>query len=51
MTDLHGWITQQVDHVEQLIGENEWPPSQTDAAATCTTSSTTSIGERPRSRA
>ncbi|MEU7416678.1 hypothetical protein [Streptomyces antibioticus] len=28
MNDLHGWITQQVDCVEQLIGENEWPPSQ-----------------------
>ncbi|WP_432130644.1 hypothetical protein [Streptomyces tendae] len=28
--DLHAWITQQVDHVEQLIGENEFPPSQTE---------------------
>lgn len=30
MTDLHGWITQQVDQVEQLLDENEWPPSQED---------------------
>ncbi|MCM8552325.1 hypothetical protein [Streptomyces sp. STCH 565 A] len=29
--DLHAWITQQVDHVEQLIDENEFPPSQTAA--------------------
>lgn len=28
--DLHAWITQQVDHVERLIDENEFPPSQTD---------------------
>lgn len=28
--DLHAWITQQVDHVERLIEENEFPPSQTD---------------------
>lgn len=28
--DLHAWITQQVDRVEQLIGEGEWPPSQED---------------------
>jgi hypothetical protein len=28
--DLHAWITQQVDQVEQLIEENEWPPSQTE---------------------
>ncbi|MEU4051240.1 hypothetical protein AB0F09_18835 [Streptomyces olivaceus] len=28
--DLHTWITQQVDHVERLIGENEFPPSQTE---------------------
>lgn len=28
--DLHAWITQQVDAVERLIGENEFPPSQTD---------------------
>lgn len=26
--DLHAWITQQVDTVERLIEENEWPPSQ-----------------------
>lgn len=26
--DLHAWITQQVDRVERLIEENEWPPSQ-----------------------
>lgn len=26
--DLHAWITQQVDEVERLIEENEWPPSQ-----------------------
>ncbi|MEU8902209.1 hypothetical protein [Streptomyces mirabilis] len=30
MTDLHGWITQQVDHVERLLDENEWPPSQSE---------------------
>lgn len=30
MTDLHAWITQQVDRVEQLLAENEWPPSQTE---------------------
>lgn len=28
--DLHAWITQQVEHVELLIDENEFPPSQTD---------------------
>ncbi|GHC38135.1 hypothetical protein GCM10010348_76800 [Streptomyces anthocyanicus] len=28
--DLHAWITQQVDHVERLIVENEFPPSQDD---------------------
>lgn len=28
--DLHAWITQQVDRTEQLIGENEWPPSQVE---------------------
>ncbi|MDX2757895.1 hypothetical protein [Streptomyces europaeiscabiei] len=28
--DLHAWITQQVDRVERLIEENEWPPSQRD---------------------
>jgi hypothetical protein len=28
--DLHAWITQQVDHVERLIDENEFPPSQTE---------------------
>ncbi|MCX4816755.1 hypothetical protein OG601_47405 [Streptomyces sp. NBC_01239] len=28
--DLHAWITQQVDHVECLIEENEWPPSQAE---------------------
>ena len=28
--DLHAWITQQVDTVERLIDENEWPPSQAD---------------------
>lgn len=28
--DLHAWITQQVDRVEQLIDEGEWPPSQTE---------------------
>lgn len=28
--DLHAWITQQVDAVERLIEENEWPPSQSD---------------------
>lgn len=27
--DLHAWITQQVDTVERLLGEGEWPPSQT----------------------
>lgn len=26
--DLHAWITQQVDCVERLIEENEWPSSQ-----------------------
>jgi hypothetical protein len=30
MTDLHGWITQQVERVEQLLAENEWPHSQAD---------------------
>lgn len=28
--DLHAWITQQVEQVERLIDEGEWPPSQTD---------------------
>jgi hypothetical protein len=28
--DLHAWITRQVDRVERLIEENEWPPSQTE---------------------
>lgn len=28
--DLHAWIIQQVDHVEQLVSENEWPPSQAE---------------------
>lgn len=28
--DLHTWITQQVEQVERLIEENEWPTSQTD---------------------
>ncbi|MFC9268933.1 hypothetical protein ACFTXJ_14320 [Streptomyces zhihengii] len=28
--DLHAWITQQVDEVDRLIEENEFPPSQTD---------------------
>lgn len=28
--DLHAWITQQVDRVERLLDENEWPPSQTE---------------------
>lgn len=28
--DLHAWITQQVDTIERLIDENEWPPSQVD---------------------
>ncbi|WP_121703367.1 hypothetical protein [Streptomyces sp. E5N298] len=28
--DLHAWITQQVDHVELLIDEGEFPPSQAD---------------------
>lgn len=28
--DLHAWITQQVDRVEQLLGENEWPLSQAE---------------------
>lgn len=31
MTDLHGWITQQVEQIERLIEENEWPPSQRDS--------------------
>lgn len=26
--DLHAWITAQVTQTERLIGENEWPPSQ-----------------------
>jgi hypothetical protein len=30
VNDLHGWITQQVDATEQLLGEGEWPPSQTE---------------------
>lgn len=29
--DLHAWITQQVDAVERLIDEGEFPPSQDDA--------------------
>lgn len=29
--DLHAWITQQVDEVERLIEEGEFPPSQDDA--------------------
>ncbi|WP_069751582.1 hypothetical protein [Streptomyces sp. EN16] len=28
--DLHTWITQQVDEVEQLVEEGEYPPSQDD---------------------
>ena len=28
--DLHAWIAQQVEQVERLIGEGEWPPSQTE---------------------
>lgn len=28
--DLHAWITQQVEHVERMIDENEFPLSQTD---------------------
>lgn len=28
--DLHTWITQQVDLVERLIEENEWPSSQAE---------------------
>ncbi|MET8378042.1 hypothetical protein [Streptomyces microflavus] len=28
--DLHTWITQQVDEVERLIEEGEYPPSQDD---------------------
>ncbi|WP_333757865.1 hypothetical protein [Streptomyces sp. ISBFB 2968] len=28
--DLHAWITQQVDHVERMIDEGEFPPSQTE---------------------
>lgn len=28
--DLHAWITQQVDTIERLIDEHEWPPSQVD---------------------
>jgi hypothetical protein len=31
VTDLHQWITQQVDETEQLVAEGEWPPSQVDA--------------------
>ncbi|GGV45721.1 hypothetical protein [Streptomyces spectabilis] len=29
--DLHAWITQQVDRVEQLLDEYEWPPSQSES--------------------
>jgi len=28
--DLHAWITQQVEQVELLLDENEWPSSQTE---------------------
>ncbi|GFE20035.1 hypothetical protein [Streptomyces nigrescens] len=28
--DLHAWITQQVDLVERLLDEHEWPPSQAE---------------------
>ncbi|QCX81258.1 hypothetical protein C9F11_38375 [Streptomyces sp. YIM 121038] len=28
--DLHAWITQQVDLVERLLDEYEWPPSQSE---------------------
>lgn len=28
--DLHAWITQQVDHVERMIDEGEYPLSQDD---------------------
>lgn len=28
--DLHAWITQQVDEVERLLNEHEWPPSQAE---------------------
>lgn len=28
--DLHAWITQQVEQVERLIDENEFPPSQAE---------------------
>lgn len=30
IVDLHAWITQQVEHVERLLDENEWPPSQAE---------------------
>ena len=30
MNDLHAWITRQVDRVEALLDENEWPPSQAE---------------------
>jgi hypothetical protein len=28
--DLHAWIADRVDVIEQLIDEGEWPPSQTE---------------------
>lgn len=28
--DLHAWITRQVERTEALIGEGEWPPSQSE---------------------
>lgn len=28
--DLHTWITHQVDEVERLLNEHEWPPSQAE---------------------
>lgn len=28
--DLHAWITRQVERTEVLIGEGEWPPSQSE---------------------
>ncbi|MEH0627784.1 hypothetical protein [Streptomyces stelliscabiei] len=28
--DLHTWIAQQVEQVERLLDENEWPPSQSE---------------------
>lgn len=30
MNDLHAWITRQVEQVEALLSENEWPPSQAE---------------------